>query len=196
MLAYGAFVVHEEAVGHHYGITAAAVKKVQASGCVPILELDRVADAKRLRAAGFEAHYIFVGVDSMDELIRRVKAEIESNPPLGYELDEASHAFFQSAKDELQASREPGLFDDWVDNGRDTAAAFTQLSEVVHARLPEVVVKHFVWGYGRSLWDDACRKYGEHPLRVMVLGPVGSGKTMQVGNQALHCLALMGCTLM
>ena len=66
----GVFLVHETTLDHVYGITAAAVKKVQSSGRVCVLELDHVADARRLRDEGFEATYIFIGVDSMDELFR------------------------------------------------------------------------------------------------------------------------------
>lgn len=67
---------------------------------------------------------------------RRVKAEIASNPPLGYEVDEASHLFFQGAKQEIQESRQEGLFDSWIDNGMSTAAAFTQFSEALHLHYP------------------------------------------------------------
>ncbi|GAX74660.1 hypothetical protein CEUSTIGMA_g2108.t1 [Chlamydomonas eustigma] len=180
LLASGAFLVHEAALDHVYGITVGAVKKVQATGRICVLELDHVTDAKRLRDQGFEGTYFFIGVDSMDELFKRVQAEIKSNPPLGYDLEEAAHLFFQSTKKEIVAARaNKKVFDTLIDNGPDAAAAFSHLAEAVHRVYPEVVVKHFVWGYGRSLWDASVRKYGEHPLRVMVLGPAGSGKSTQ-----------------
>lgn len=50
--------------------------------------------------------YVYVGVSSMDDLLRRVHAEIVSNPPLGYEPDEASAKFFATAKAEVLASKE------------------------------------------------------------------------------------------
>ena len=108
-------------------------------------------------------------------------AEILRNPPLGYEPEEAAHIFFQAAKAEVAAAKaDPTLFDGGhVDNGADAAAAFTHLAEAVHVAYPAVVVKQFVWGYGRSLWDEAGRRYGEHTLRVFVLGPAGSGKSTQ-----------------
>jgi hypothetical protein len=103
------------------------------------------------------------------------------NPPLGYEPEESVQLFFQAAKSEVVAAKaDPALFDGGiVDNGSDPAAAFTFLAERVHLAYPDVVVKHFVWGYGRSLWDESVRRYGEHPLRVFVLGPAGAGKTVQ-----------------
>jgi hypothetical protein len=42
----------------------------------------------------------------MDELLRRIHAEVASNPPLGYEPDEAAALFFKAAKQEVAASRE------------------------------------------------------------------------------------------
>ena len=66
----GAFLVHEIALDHIYGVTYAAVEKVQSSGKVCVIELDHVADARRLRDEGFDANYVFIGVDSMDELFR------------------------------------------------------------------------------------------------------------------------------
>jgi hypothetical protein len=36
----------------------------------------------------------------------------------------------------------------------------------------------FVWGFGRPLWDPSVRSYGQKPLRVVLLGPAASGKTV------------------
>jgi len=112
---------------------------------------------------------------------RRVHNEILRNPPLGYEPEDAANLFFQAAKTEVMASTaDPTLFQAGnIDNGADSAATFARFAESVHLLYPDVVVKHYVWGYGRSLWDESVRRYGEHPLRVFVLGPAGSGKTTQ-----------------
>jgi hypothetical protein len=50
----GQFLVHQEVLGHHYGITSAAVRKLQAMGKLPLLDLDRVQDVEQLRASGFQ----------------------------------------------------------------------------------------------------------------------------------------------
>ena len=69
-----------------------------------------------------------------------------------------SHIYTQAAKAEIDASKEdPSLFDAWVGDGPDSAASFGHLAEAVHAAYPLVVVKHFVHGYGRGLWDPAVR---------------------------------------
>lgn len=120
----------------------------------------------------------------MDDLVRRIHAEVASNPPLGYEQDEAAALFFATAKAEVQASREEGLFDEWVDNSSDAAASFGRLSEAIHKHYPNVVVSHFVYGYGRGLWDLSVRAHGQHPLRVLVLGPAAVGKTVVCENLA------------
>lgn len=54
MRADGQFLIHQEVLGHVYGITATAVRKLQALGKLPLLDLDRVADVQRLREAGFQ----------------------------------------------------------------------------------------------------------------------------------------------
>jgi hypothetical protein len=50
----GQFLVHQEVLGHIYGITSAAVRKLQAMGKLPLLDLDRVQDVERLRTSGFQ----------------------------------------------------------------------------------------------------------------------------------------------
>ncbi len=59
-----------------------------------------------------------------------------------------------------------GLFDSRVENTNDVPASFSRLAEVVHTHYPDVVVPHFVYGYGRALWDPAVRTYGRHTLQV------------------------------
>lgn len=54
----GKFLVEQQVLGHVYGITAAAVRKLQASGKLPVLDLDQVADVARLRAAGFQVNAV------------------------------------------------------------------------------------------------------------------------------------------
>lgn len=61
-----------------------------------------------------------------------------------------------------------------------------RLAEAVHHHYPDVVTRHFVWGYGRPLWDAGVRAYGLRPLRVMVLGAAASGKTTQCHLLAAH----------
>lgn len=57
MRAAGQFLVHQEVLGHIYGIPSAAVRKLQALGKLPLLDLDRVQDVEQLRAAGFQVRW-------------------------------------------------------------------------------------------------------------------------------------------
>lgn len=50
----GRFLVDQQVLGHIYGISAASVRKLQASGKLPLLDLDHVADVAKLRASGFQ----------------------------------------------------------------------------------------------------------------------------------------------
>lgn len=54
MRASGQLLVHQEVLGHIYGITSASVRKLQATGKLPLLDMDRVADVEQLRASGFQ----------------------------------------------------------------------------------------------------------------------------------------------
>lgn len=63
------FALQKEVMGELYGTTMAAIKKVGASGRVPIVEVDHVEDAVALRQRGFDATYMFVGIDDMGKLL-------------------------------------------------------------------------------------------------------------------------------
>lgn len=62
---------------------------------------------------------------------------------------------------------------------QDAQTAIGKLGLELHQRYPCVVPSSFVWGFGRPLWDPTARVLGLKPLRVMVLGPAASGKSMQ-----------------
>jgi hypothetical protein len=54
MQAAGKLLVCQRVLDHSYGISAAAVRKLQAAGKLPLLDLDLVEDAVALRGAGFK----------------------------------------------------------------------------------------------------------------------------------------------
>ncbi|GLC37755.1 Adenylate kinase [Pleodorina starrii] len=182
------FAIVREVMGEIYGTSLTAVKKVAASGRVPVLEVDEVGDAAELRRRGFDATYLFVGMEDGGKLLAVLQEELASNPPLGYELQDAVNQFFAAAKAQMSASRaSAGLFDEWV--AHDPAApdpSFIRLAEAVHRHYPDVVNRHFVWGYGRQLWDPAARAHGLRPLRALVLGPAAAGKSTLCGLLAAH----------
>ncbi|EFJ40819.1 adenylate kinase [Volvox carteri f. nagariensis] len=187
IMAAEGFALHKEVMGDVYGTELAAVKKVAASGRVPILEVDHVADAVELRRRGFDATYMFVGMEDMGKLLSVIQEELSSNPPLGYELQDAVNLFFATAKAETLASREEGVFDEWVVHAPDAPdPSFIRLAEAVHRHYPDVVTRHFVWGYGRQLWDLSVRSHGLRPLCVMVLGPAAAGKSTLCDMLAGH----------
>lgn len=114
--------------------------------------------------------------------------ELSSNPPLGYELQDAVNLFFNQAKAEMLASRQDTtLFDEWVLHVPDSPdPSFIRLAEAVHRHYPDVVTRHFVWGYGRQLWDTSVRSHGLRPLRIMLLGPAAAGKSTQCDMLSAH----------
>lgn len=178
-VADGSFLVRQTVLGHTYGIPAAAVRKIQTAGRVCILDIDNVSDAQSLRAAGQPGAYVFMRPACMSDLRERLCADVYSNPPLGYEPQEALEAMLATLSAEAEAAREPGLFDETVDVVTNPQESFGRLAEAVHRQLPAVVTRSFVYGYGRGLWDPTQRAPGNHPLRIMLLGPAASGKSTQ-----------------
>jgi hypothetical protein len=67
---------------------------------------------------------------------------------------------------------------------QDIPQAIGRLGLQLHQRYPSAVPSSFVWGFGRPLWDQSVRELGRKPLRIMVLGPAASGKSMQCGMLA------------
>lgn len=176
----GALLLAHEAMGHMYGISLQSIKKVGASGCIPVIEVDAVADAVALRDGGLDATYAFIGTKDMGKLLTVIHEELKLSPPPGYELRDAANVFFAEAKHQMEESVKQGLFDEWVHHQLDASdASFARLAEAVHRHYPDVVTRHFVWGYGRGLWDGDIRVHGRKPLRVMVLGAAASGKSTQ-----------------
>jgi hypothetical protein len=87
----------------------------------------------------------------------------------------------------MQASRQEGAFDEWVLHAPDQPdPSFIRLAEAVHRHYSDVVTQHFVWGYGRQLWDPPVRRHGLRPLRVMVLGPAAAGKSTLCALLSAH----------
>jgi hypothetical protein len=70
---------------------------------------------------------------------------------------------------------------------QDQQTALGKLGLELHQRYPFVVPSSFVWGFGRPLWDPTARVLGLKPLRVMVLGPAASGKSIQCSMLAERC---------
>lgn len=62
MVADGRFLYHQEVLGHLYGVTASSVRKVQALGKLPLLDLDRVQDVEALKAAGLQVGWLACGL--------------------------------------------------------------------------------------------------------------------------------------
>lgn len=92
-------------LGHHYGITTAAVRKVQMSGALCLLDLDFVADAKQLRESGFDATFMYIEPEDKESFGKKLRREIFDNPPLGYTPHAASERTLEVALAEVEASK-------------------------------------------------------------------------------------------
>lgn len=75
----------------------------------------------------------------------------------------------------------------WLACVQDLQTAIGKLGLELHKRYPSAVPSNFVWGFGRPLWDPTVRVLGLKPLRIIVLGPAASGKSMQCSMLAERC---------
>eukprot|EP00879_Flechtneria_rotunda_P032088 GHRR01035240.1.p1 GENE.GHRR01035240.1~~GHRR01035240.1.p1 ORF type:complete len:660 (+),score=243.45 GHRR01035240.1:528-2507(+) len=175
----GSFLVQHEVLGHTYGITTAAVRKLQASGKLPLLDLDRVADVQKLKAAGFKATYVYLQPPSLQQLRERVKCNLLANaPPQHDPAHAADAAAAEAVKEAAAAAEQAQLFDAVITHDpQELLSTAGRLSELLHECYPLAVPPSAVWGYGRPLWDPSCRVYGRKPLRILLLGPAASGKS-------------------
>lgn len=71
-IATNAFLYHHTVLGEVYGVTRASLKQVQAMGSIPVLEVDYVEDVALLRAAGFDAAYLFIGIEDAGKMFDRI----------------------------------------------------------------------------------------------------------------------------
>ena len=121
-IAAGKFIEHAEVHGNFYGTSVAAIDKVSASGKICILDID-VQGCRAVRNSPLNALYVFISPPSMKELERRLRGrKTDSRDAIAKRL--------QNASGELEASKEPGLFDVvLVNNDLDTC--FAQLEELL-----------------------------------------------------------------
>ncbi|KAF8071222.1 GLTP1 [Scenedesmus sp. PABB004] len=181
LLAEGKLLAAERVGGHVYGVPAAAVRKLQASGRLPVLDLDRTAEASRLRGAGFAGTYVCLQPPSLEGLRARVAAGVLANPPPQHDPAAAAAAAADAAAAEAAAAAAaPELFDAVLQHDPDDLLSTVgRLSELLQRAYPAAIPSSFVWGFGRPLWDAAARRPGRKPLRLMMLGPAASGKSTQ-----------------
>eukprot|EP00775_Hariotina_reticulata_P013032 gene13032-13161_t len=71
MQAQGQFLLEQTVLGHVYGVTSAAVRKLQGLGKLPLLDLDRVADVVKLKSSGFQATYVYLQAPSLEKLLQQ-----------------------------------------------------------------------------------------------------------------------------
>ncbi|KAK9808730.1 hypothetical protein WJX72_002676 [[Myrmecia] bisecta] len=180
MVSTDQFLVHDVVLGDIYGLTRAAVKAVQYAGKVCVIDCDKVGHAVAMRAGGLAGAYLLVTPEGEEGMLQRIRADVVARPPAGYEPEEAVQQLFKAAYAEVQEARaHASCFDVSVESGSEPERAYFRLLEQISFRYPPQMPACNVWGYGRPLWDPACRIYGLKPLRVMVLGPAAAGKSTQ-----------------
>ena len=52
-----------------------------------------------------------------------------------------------------------------VEEAEDREAVYGQMLDELSRLYPSLLPASAIWGFGRPLWDSACRKLGMRPLR-------------------------------
>ena len=121
-VAAGKFIEHAEVHGNIYGTSQAAVQSVLGEGKCCILDID-VQGARSVRKSGLPALFVFVAPPSFAELEGRLRGR-------GTETEDKIAKRLANARGEMDAAREPGLFD-YILTNDDLDRATSGLSALV-----------------------------------------------------------------
>ncbi|KAM0827291.1 hypothetical protein ACQ4PT_068287 [Festuca glaucescens] len=121
-ISEGKFLEFAHVHGNLYGTSIEAVEAVTDEGKRCILDID-VQGARSVRASSLEALFIFVCPPSFEELEKRLRAR-------GTETEEQIQKRLRNAREELDQSNTPGLFDHFLVNG-DLEACYENLKRLV-----------------------------------------------------------------
>eukprot|EP00290_Baffinella_frigidus_P046429 CAMPEP_0180415366 /NCGR_PEP_ID=MMETSP0989-20121125/46164_1 /TAXON_ID=697907 /ORGANISM="non described non described, Strain CCMP2293" /LENGTH=490 /DNA_ID=CAMNT_0022420151 /DNA_START=35 /DNA_END=1505 /DNA_ORIENTATION=- len=166
----GAFAESNEVHGNLYGTSFAALQRVCDSGRVPVLDLD-VQGAEDLRRHGVTGFFVFIAPPSMQALEARLRGRKT-------ESEDRVLARLAGAAAEIEASKQPGLFDCAITN-TDLAVSY----ETLKGRLPWSQLRATTTGSAtKGFTSETLASKGEKlskPQVVFVLGGPGSGKGTQ-----------------
>ena len=190
----GKMLYQEEVLDHLYGISVDSVEVICKLGMVPVIDVDTVEQAEQMKKIDSESLFIFVGPSDISDIRAKLLVELEKSQPPGYSTEEALDMRLDFIKAQLDAFK--SVTEEVFDCNIEVTAkemlqleveAYEQVGNVSYHKLlesmslyvPEQVSIPEVWGYGQQLWDHSVRQYGQMQLKVVILGPAGSGKTTQ-----------------
>lgn len=134
---------------------------------------DTVETVESMKKKNFKACYIFLRLSSEKVLIDRLnkmgRDEIETGLRIGT---------YSSQLKKFNEKKSESFFDCDLEVD-DVEHAYFRLANAISNVDGCILPKSDVWGFGRCLWDESQRVSGEYPLRISVMGPALSGKTIQ-----------------
>ena len=169
-----------------YGISYASIAAVAAAGKICIIDADSVEDSRLLRELedkpqSFRAQYVFANHPS-EEIVKAVLEHAGLSAGTEPEVVESQVAEawgLVSAEGTKGMANDGEIFDRTIGWVEDDDAQYMELLQYLSENNPSLISAPSVWGYGRCLWDEASRTYGQRPLRIVILGPAASGKSTQ-----------------
>ncbi|XP_072269115.1 guanylate kinase isoform X2 [Pyxicephalus adspersus] len=118
----GEFIENAVFSGNMYGTSKAAVQAVQAKNQICILDID-MQGVKNIKKTDLNPIYISIQPPSVDILERRLRDRKT-------ESEESLQKRLQAAREDIEISKEPGLFDSVIIND-DLEAAYDQLKDTL-----------------------------------------------------------------
>ena len=192
-VASGKLIYQQEALEQLYGLSIESVDLICKLGKVPIIDVDTVELAQEIKKVDSESLFIFVGPKSLPDVREKLVVELERTQPPGYSVEEALTMRLDFIQEQMEAFK--GAQDLFHSSIEVTAREMVQLEvqaqeqvgnvsyhrllECIALYAPQQLSQPQVWGYGQQLWDTSVRIYGQMQLKVVILGPAGSGKTTQ-----------------
>lgn len=189
----GKILYYEKALECKYGLSIDSVEEICMKEIIPIIDIDTVSHAQSIKAAQLKAIFLFIGPSDMEDIEKHLREELTKSQPPGYSVEEALGMRLSFIKKECKAAAESeNLFEYTINvSSKEILSmevdaeeqvgniSYHRLLEAVSIHVPAQIPSHQVWGYGQPFWDPSVREYGKMQLKVIILGPAGSGKTTQ-----------------
>eukprot|EP01027_Heterolobosea_sp_BB2_P022408 GEZU01032990.1.p1 GENE.GEZU01032990.1~~GEZU01032990.1.p1 ORF type:complete len:195 (-),score=57.47 GEZU01032990.1:295-879(-) len=118
----GKFIEHAHVHGNYYGTSYDAVSAAIDAGKICVLDID-VQGARQVKKSNLNALMVFINPPSYEELERRLRGR-------GTETEDKIIKRLANARGEMEAAKEPGLFD-YVITNDDLEQAYEKLKSIL-----------------------------------------------------------------
>ncbi|KAM6962646.1 uncharacterized protein FYW47_008325 [Aplochiton taeniatus] len=194
----GEFIENAEFSGNLYGTSKSAVEDVQAKNLICILDVD-IQGVKNIKQTDLDPIYVSIQPPSMEILEKRLRDR-------NTETEESLQKRLDAARNDMELSQEPGVFDCLIIND-DLEKAYEQLNNVLieeiekvkasRPPLPRPVVLSGPSGAGKSTLMKKLLKDYDGVFGFCVSHTTRNPRPGEENGKGLNCLPmLLGATLL